>query len=279
MPVASTATETVTPVKVPGKSDIAQLYRASWIWHPVDSKAAGKVKFRAALDAQKAAEATLVFSCDNAAVVFVNGARVAEQKCTVRSPYDGWEKPTKAKVALKAGRNEIVVDAENPIPGEAGLVASFVWEGGVFATNGNDWEVKREGEEFVRAKRIAGFGSGVWKTLGSKEQITCSPFAESVATTLSFTMPEFKKGERVYFVCDGTEGENSAAATVNGAYAGGFIGAPYRLDITKSVKSGSNTLEAKPFRLKNPRIVIVSVKEFRRREAHHGGECLTPLVE
>lgn len=45
--------------------------------------------------------------------------------------------------------------------------------------------------------------------------------------------------------------------TVNGAYAGGFIGAPYRLDITRLVKSGTNTLETKPFRLKNPRIVGV----------------------
>ena len=65
-------------------------------------------------------------------------------------------------------------------------------------------------------------------------------------------LPELKEGERVYFACDDVEGEKSAAVTVNGAYAGGFIGKPYRLDITKSVKSGANTLETKPFRLKNP---------------------------
>ena len=257
MVVASTARETVTPMMASSKSEIAQLYRASWIWHPVNPKAEGKVKFRAALEVQKAAEATLVFSCDNAAVVFVNGARVAEQKCTVRSPYDGWERPTKVQVPLKSGRNEILVDAENPIPGDAGFVASFVWEGGVFATNGNDWEVKREGEEYVKAKSLAGFGTGVWGTLRDKERITRSPFSESVATSLAFTLPELKAGVRVYFVCDGTEGESSAAVTVNGSYAGGFIGAPYRLDITKSVKVGANTLEAKPFRLTHPRIVVV----------------------
>ena len=44
--------------------------------------------------------------------------------------------------------------------------------------------------------------------------------------------------------------------TVNGAYAGGFIGAPYRVDITKFVKPGANTLEAKPFRLTHPKIVV-----------------------
>ena len=259
LPVASTVTETVTPVKISSKgkdSALAQLYLAGWIWHPVDSKAAGKVKFRAEFEAQNATEATLVFSCDNAAVVFVNGVRVAEQKSTVRSPYDGWTKPTKVRVALKAGRNEVVVDAENPIPGDAGLVASFAWDGGVFTT-GRDWEVKREGEEFVKAKRIAGFGSGIWGTLGDKSGVTRSPFDESVATTLAFTLPELKPGARVYLACDDVEGEKSAAVTVNGAYAGGFIGVPYRLDITKSVKVGANMLETKPFRLKNPRIVIV----------------------
>ena len=78
-----------------------------------------------------------------------------------------------------------------------------------------------------------------------------------MATSLSFTLPGLKPGERVYFICDGTEGENSAAVAVNGAYAGGFIGAPYRLDVTRAVKAGANVLEGKPFRLKNPRVVIV----------------------
>ena len=87
--------------------------------------------------------------------------------------------------------------------------------------------------------------------------MTASPFSESVATKLEFTLPELKPGERVYFVCDGTKGESSAAVTVNGAFAGGFIGAPYRLDITQTVKSGANTLESKPFRLVRPRIVVV----------------------
>ena len=45
--------------------------------------------------------------------------------------------------------------------------------------------------------------------------------------------------------------------TVNGAFAGGFIGAPYRLDITRSVKTGANTIQLKPFRLTQPKIVIV----------------------
>ena len=258
--------ETVTPVKVKEKYDeksvelakmVRSLYRASWIWHPVNPRAEGKVTFRAVIDTQRAAGATLVFSCDNAAVVFVNGTRVAEQKSSVLSQYDGWRTPTKVQVALIPGRNEILVEAENPIPGFAGFVASFSWDSGVYVTNPDDWEVKRAGEAFVKAKTIARFGAKPWGNLGDGERVTRSPFNESVATSLSFKLPDIQSGERVYFACDDVEGEQSAAVTVNGAYAGGFIGAPYRLDITRALKAGANALEAKPFRLKNPRVVIV----------------------
>ena len=103
---------------------------------------------------------------------------------------------------------------------------------------------------------LARYGGSPWGRLGKGGSVTASPYSESVATELAFTLPALGVGERVYLVCDGTEGEKSAAVMVNGVYAGGFIGAPYRLDITKSVKSGANTLEAKPFHLVQPKIVV-----------------------
>ena len=121
----------------------------------------------------------------------------------------------------------------------------------------DSWTVRREGGPAVKPRGICRFGRGVWGRLGSAPGSTGSPFAESVATELAFTLPEPKQGARVYFVCDDVAGEKSAAVTVNGVYAGGFIGAPYRIDITKAVKGGANTLEAKPFRLVRPRIVVV----------------------
>ena len=265
--VAARVKETAVPVNVPPRKEdrvrsasVDALEGSTWIWHPVNPTAEGKVTFRASIEARRAAEAALVFSCDNAATVFVNGRRVAEQKSSVRSEYDGWRTPTAVRVALGAGRNEIVVEAENPIPGAAGLVASFTWDGGSFTTNPDAWEVKRAGGEFVKAKGVARFGAGPWKRLGHGERITRSPFKESVATELAFTLPALEAGARVYFACDDVEGEKSAAVTVNGAFAGGFIGAPYRLDVTRAVRAGANVLATKPFRLKGPRIVVVSAR-------------------
>ena len=176
---------------------------------------------------------------------------------------------TRARFMLKAGRNDIVVHAENTIPGFAGFIASIVWPEGNMATclslgGGNktlkldsEWTVEREGEAPVKPLVLARYGGSPWGRLGKGGSVTASPYSESVATELAFTLPALGAGERVYLACDDVEGEKSAAITVNGAYAGGFIGAPYRLDITKSVKPGANTLETKPFRLKNPRIVLV----------------------
>ena len=233
---------------------------SKWIWHPVNPKARGNVTFRAKIDAAAEQKATITFSCDNAAIVRVNGKQVAEQKAGEAPGYSGWRTPTAATFALKAGGNDIEVLAENSIPGLAGFVASVKWPAGLLLTDGQAWSVSRKGEPPVKPLEICRYGQGAWKRLGPAGRVTRSPFEESVATACTFALPSLKPGARVFFVCDGTEGESSAAVTVNGAYAGGFIGAPYRLDVTRAVKEGANMLETKPFRLKNPRIVIVKAQ-------------------
>ena len=266
--VAATAKETVTPMAVAGEEPArdALLTYAQWIWHPVNPRAQGKVTFRTKITSPAAAEANMVFACDNAASVRVNGREVAKQPAGEEPSYGGWRTPTAVKFPQKAGVNDIEVLADNVVPGYAGFVAAIQWPGGVLRTSpgatadhasSSDWTVERAGEAPVQPLAICRYGGGVWKRLGQSGRVTASPFAESVATELAFTLPELKPGERVYLACDDVEGEKSAAITVNGAYAGGFIGAPYRLDVTKSVKPGANTLETKPFRLQNPRIVIV----------------------
>ena len=258
MAIAAAAKETVTPVDIEcdeNKQISASLKYAKWIWHPVNPKAQGKVTFRAKIDVAAADGAEIVFSCDNEAFVYVNGKEVAKQK--TGDDNNGWRLPTKAKFMLKAGANEVKVLADNVLPGYAGFVCAIKWSAGMLLSDAQAWEVCREGEAAVKPLEICRYGHGVWGKLGPASKIMRSPFSESVATTLSFTLPELESGERVYLACDDVEGEKSAAVTVDGVFAGGFIGAPYRLDITKAVKAGANTLETKPFRLKGARIVLV----------------------
>ena len=276
--VAVSVKETVTPVVVENGPEYARametvkpLDGAEWIWHPVDPKAKGTVMFRSHIDVAASATAELVFACSDRAEVRVNGVRVAVQTGGAEPYFYGWSNPATAKIALKAGRNEIEVEAVNRHNSETkhqrdtGFVAAFTWNGGALRTDSARWEVARPGEKFVKPRAVKKFGQRPWGRcmLGP----TKSPYKESVSTELRFTLPPTvgravldppsRPGVRVFLVCDGTEGENSAAVTVNGAFAGGFIGAPYRLDITKWAKPGTNTLEAKPFRLKHPKIVVV----------------------
>jgi hypothetical protein len=53
--------------------------------------------------------------------------------------------------------------------------------------------------------------------------------------------------DRVYLDASGITPEEAARVTVNGTDAGGFIGAPMRLDITRWLKPGANTLRLEPF--------------------------------
>ena len=236
-----------TPIAAPrAQTPFVSLDGASWIWHPVKPQAGGKMTFRTRIVSSSVQSAKMSFSCDNAAEVFVNGALVASQ-----THDQGWRAPTTAAFHLKVGANDIEVVADNVKPGPAGFIAAIDWPADRLLTNSEGWKVSRKGERPVKAFEVCAYGAKPW---GWFERFTRSPCAESVSTACSFTLPKVEGGERIYLVCDGTEGENSAAVTVNGSFAGGFIGAPYRLDITRFVKEGVNRLEVKPFRLKNPRI-------------------------
>ena len=50
--------------------------------------------------------------------------------------------------------------------------------------------------------------------------------------------------------------DDSAAVTVNGAFAGGVIGRPLRLDITRHLKPGENTVVIEPLAPKSARVVF-----------------------
>jgi hypothetical protein len=79
------------------------------------------------------------------------------------------------------------------------------------------------------------------------EGATRSPVPERVTSEGTFTLPGGNKGVRVFVSLSGIDVEGVARVKVNGKEAGGFIGEPYRLDITEHVIPGANTVQAEPF--------------------------------
>ena len=61
---------------------------------------------------------------------------------------------------------------------------------------------------------------------------------------------------RIYLELDALTPEEAACITVNGTHAGGFIGKPFRLDVTKFLKPGSNSITIAPFAPKSAKLVV-----------------------
>ena len=61
---------------------------------------------------------------------------------------------------------------------------------------------------------------------------------------------------RVILEMDELAPEEAARVAVNGAYAGGLIAKPLRLDVTRHVKPGANTIEIVPFAPKSARLAV-----------------------
>jgi hypothetical protein len=61
---------------------------------------------------------------------------------------------------------------------------------------------------------------------------------------------------RVYLEVDDLTPEAAASVSVNGRFAGGFIGKPLRLDVTRFLRPGPNTIRLAPFAPKSARLVV-----------------------
>jgi hypothetical protein len=66
------------------------------------------------------------------------------------------------------------------------------------------------------------------------------------------------KKSRVYLVMETLAPEEAARVTINGRDAGGFIGRPLRLEVTRHLKAGSNTLRIEPFAPESARLIITN---------------------
>lgn len=62
---------------------------------------------------------------------------------------------------------------------------------------------------------------------------------------------------RVYLEMETLKPEEAARVTINGKDAGGFIGRPLRLEVTRHLKSGSNTLRIEPFAPESVRLIAI----------------------
>jgi putative heme-binding domain-containing protein len=131
-----------------------------WIWSAKKAGDKDRATFRKTfLVTGDVKSATLSVVCDNGATAFVNGKRLLENPdWTETSTVD-------AKAYLKAGDNELRIDAHNN-GGSAGLIAKLeivTADGKKTVDTGEGWEFTPSGkEEWKPATIIAKLGEGPW---------------------------------------------------------------------------------------------------------------------
>jgi hypothetical protein len=78
---------------------------------------------------------------------------------------------------------------------------------------------------------------------------------------------------RAVLVLDDLAPEAAARVTVNGQYAGGFIGRPFRLDVARLLRTGTNTIRIEPFAPGSAQLEVnQGMAELGSSHAEPGGE-------
>ena len=172
---------------------------------------------------------------------------------------------------LSPGQNQLAIAAVNAgdKPNPAGLIGRLTVElaSGPALTEcvGKAWKTSNEKAEhwaeaafddsaWPAARELLPFGGGVWGMLGG--QLTLSPAKADPFVGHCDLTPADLNHSRVYLELGPLTPETAARVTVNGRDAGGFIGNPSRLEVTRHLKPGANTLRIEPFAPESVRLAI-----------------------
>jgi len=253
-----------------------QLLGSSWVWYPEGNPAvsapAGSVYFRKSfitIDGKRVKTARIVISADNEYVLFVNGAKVAQRVGETES----WKKPDTIDITsrLTAGSNVVAVVANNTVESPAGLIGRVFVEytDGMSDLEVTDasWKVSRQDEKgwserlfndsgWLPAKVVAALGEGPWGNIGTagiESPVKADPYAGRFTIPVDVDMTK----NHFYLELEDLAPEAAAHVTVNNRFAGGFIGKPFRLDVTRWVEPGKNSVSILPFAPTAAHLLIV----------------------
>jgi hypothetical protein len=226
-----------------------------WVWHPqehgLSNAPAGTRAFKRMLDLPENAvvrEARFMIAADNQFSLHVNGALTGASN----GAAEAWRDPKEIdfKPGLKPGRNLLLIYATNTGPDRspAGLIGAYrieLEDGAVIDGKIDDtWRVAPQisHNSWKVVEKAAPFGGGPWAAAGGGVP---APKADPFEGTADWAAAPDSARERVMIVMDGVK--EGVRVQINGQEAGGCIGAPFMLDVTRLVKAGSNTVRIEPF--------------------------------
>jgi hypothetical protein len=212
-----------------------------------------------------------MLSADNEFSLWVNGQAAGSRT----GDADAWKRPKtiEMEAMLKPGVNHFAILAGN-LPGvaeanPAGLIGHYVIE---FDTGApiagridSSWKVMNresagwsapefDAADWPTAKIGARHGEAPWGRLDniSVSPVKADPFLGNCQIPSDLDLTK----SRVFLELDGLTPEAAANVKVNGQFAGGFIGRPLRLEITRHLRFGANAIRIEPFAPVSARLVV-----------------------
>jgi len=264
------------PASALDDAPVPALRGCSWTWHPETGSGSdappGTRFFRKQLRIPGGAvirKAAFIGTADNGFTLFVNGKEAGKGDASA----EGWRNPVELDVTrlLVPGVNQLAIAALNAgdKPNPAGLLGRLKVElaSGPALTERIDktWKSSSEKSEhwteagfedsaWPAARELAAFGAAPWGMLSG--QLTLSPAqADPFAGHCELAESDLA-GSRVYLEAGGISPETAARVTINGKDAGGFIGSPSRLEISRCLKPGVNNLRIEPFAPESVRLAV-----------------------
>jgi hypothetical protein len=252
------------------------LQGCSWTWYPeadpTQAALPGTRYFRKQVTlptGAKIRKATFAGTADNSFTLVINGKEAGHGD----SSAEGWRNPVELDVTahLHPGPNQLAIAAVNAgdKPNPAGLIGRLTveLESGPTITEpvSKAWKTSNDKAEnwadadfndsaWPSARELLPFGGGPWGMLAG--QLTLSPAKADPFLGHCDLAPADLSGSRVYLELGPLTPEAAARVTVNGQDAGGFIGKPARLEISKHLKPGANAFRIDPFAPESVRLGI-----------------------
>lgn len=247
-----------------------------WVWHPegnsVQAAPPGPCLFRKRIlvpEQRKLMHAEFLGTADNSFALYVNGSEAGRGDAS----SEGWRHPVRLDVSsrLQAGLNLLAIQAINAgdRPNPAGLLgclrAEFDSGEPLVVPVDSTWRVLRESGEgwnlpayddanWPLAAEVARYGAGPWSAVGVGP-LTLSP-AKLNAFVGACDFPEDVDLSRgVYLIMEGMAPEAATRVTINDRDAGGVIGHPLRLEVSRFLRPGANSVRLEPFSPRTARLV------------------------
>jgi len=249
----------------------------SWVWYPesnpAKNAAPGPCCLRSKLilpGDRKITGARFMLSADNEFSLWINGQAAGART----GDANGWKVPKTVEITsmLKPGVNHLAVLGNN-LPGiaevnPAGVIGHYLveFETGAPIAGHIDGTWKAMNRE-VPGWREPGFDDDAWPAAmivanhgdapwGHLDNITASPVKADPFLGIGQIPAELDLDRsRVYLEVDGVAPEAAAHVNVNGQFAGGFIGRPLRVEVTRWLKTGANSIRIEPFAPASARLV------------------------